>query len=85
VADRSSALSVASPADGLSPPALVGQAHIIDMAFCGLDMSPLINALTARATTDADDAAALIDLASIFLILHKRDEGLALQREALRA
>jgi hypothetical protein len=83
VTDSLPALASALPAERPWPPALVGQAHIIDMAFRGLDMTRLINSLTARATTDPDDAAALMDLASIFLVLHKPEEGLALQREAL--
>jgi hypothetical protein len=84
VTDRSRPCPAASPTDCPPwPPALVGQACIIDMAFRRQDMVPLINTLTARAATNPDDAAALVDLASIFLVLRKRDEGLALQREAL--
>jgi hypothetical protein len=65
------------------PPVLIGQARIIDMAFHGQDLVPLITSLTERANRDPNDAAALMDLAFILVVLQKRDEALALQREAL--
>ncbi|MEI6669425.1 MAG: hypothetical protein WCP29_14835 [Acidobacteriota bacterium] len=65
------------------PPEIVGQARIIDMAFHGQDLMPLVNGLTERARSNPHDAAALMDLASIHIVLQKRAEGLALQADAL--
>lgn len=68
---------------GTWPPALFGQARIIDMAFRGHDLVPLIEELEARAKNNPRDAAAIMDLASILIVLRQREEGFTLQRQAL--
>ena len=65
------------------PPALHGQARIIDMAFRGRDLVPLIEELETRARNNPRDAAAIMDLASILIVLHQREEGFRLQQQAL--
>ena len=82
--DSSAPVSPAStPSDAAWPPALYGQARIIDMAFRGHDMVPLITELETRAKNNPRDAAALMDLASILIVLRQREEGFHLQQQAL--
>ena len=65
------------------PPNLIGQARIIDMAFRGEDLMPLITSLSDRVHADPNDAAALMDLASIHIVLRKSEHGFVFQQAAL--
>jgi len=53
-----------------------GPAHIIDLAFSQRGHDALITSLMERVQANPHDAAALMDLASIFIVRHKREEGL---------
>jgi hypothetical protein len=53
------------------------------MVFEKVDLEPQWAALAARAEADPDDAATLMDLSTMLLLTGQRDEGLALQAQAL--
>jgi hypothetical protein len=63
------------------PPAPIGLARLAKMAFDGMDLGPLWDALSARAA--APDAAALMDLSTLAMLRSRRDDRLALQARAL--
>lgn len=65
------------------PPPVLGLAHLARMVFERADLQPLWDALVARVNADAADAAALFDLSILLLLTGQRDQGLALQRQAL--
>jgi hypothetical protein len=53
------------------------------MVFEGVDIQPLFAQLVGRATTDTTNAAALMDVATMLLLTGDRDNGLAVQAQAL--
>jgi hypothetical protein len=59
-------------------------AKLFKMAFDGCDLKPLRAQITARAESDPQDAAALMDLCLIEQLLGNRAEGLQRQAQALR-
>lgn len=66
------------------PPALTGGlAHYARLVFSGADLQPGWNALMARATAGAGDAGAMLDLSILLQLTGQRDQGLALQADAL--
>ena len=67
----------------VQPPALMGLARLMAMAFQGTDLMPLAQTLITRATEDEHDANALMDLSTILLLQGLRDVGLATQGQAL--
>jgi glutathione synthase/RimK-type ligase-like ATP-grasp enzyme len=62
----------------------IGLAALAGMAFAGTDLLPVQQRLVARLAADAQDAAALMDLATLTQLAGDRAGGLALQRQALR-
>lgn len=70
-------------AEPSEPPALMGLARLMAMAFQGTDLMPLAQTLIARATDDEHDANALMDLSTLLLLQGLRDIGLATQAQAL--
>lgn len=65
-------------------PALMGLAHLMTLAFQGVDLAPLAKALIERASSDEADANALMDLSTILQLQGIRDVGLATQAQALK-
>jgi hypothetical protein len=70
------------PPPPLRPP-LMGLARLMAMAFQGDDLTPLAQTLIARATEDAHDADALMDLSTVLLLQGAREVGLAAQAQAI--
>jgi hypothetical protein len=66
-----------------TPPAIIGLAKLARMVFDRVDLQPQWNALVERATADATDAAAILDLSTMLLVTGDREQGLALQAQAL--
>ncbi len=67
----------------VAPPPVLGLAHLARLVFEQADLQPTWNALAARAEADPTDAAALLDLSTLLLLTGQRDNGLALQAQAL--
>jgi len=63
---------------------IIGAPELIARAFQGEDLNPLAEALRRRVAADAADAAALLDLGTLYVLHGLRDQGLACQAEALR-
>jgi hypothetical protein len=61
----------------------IGMAALARMIFAGQDVQPLFAQLVERATADPSDAAALMDAATLLLLTGDRDNGLAVQAQAL--
>ena len=53
------------------------------MVFAGADLQPTWDALMARATTSPPDVGAMLDLSTILQLVGQREQGLALQADAL--
>jgi hypothetical protein len=66
------------------PAVPVGLPALAKLAFSGNDLSPIWNDLVTGLSTGADEAASLMDLSTIAHLQGRRDDRLALQREALR-
>ena len=65
---------------GATAPAVpIGQPRLLKMAFDGIDLAPLWNALALRAKEDPQDAAALLDLSMIAQIQDRPNDRAALQ------
>jgi hypothetical protein len=65
------------------PAVPIGLASLASWAFAGSDLAPIGNRLMERVTADGQDAAALMDLATILQLVGNRDAGLAWQAQAL--
>lgn len=63
---------------------LIGLAPLMRAAFAGADLKPVAAALIDQATRFADDAAALMDLATVLLLTGHRTLALSTQLEALQ-
>jgi hypothetical protein len=61
----------------------IGLAALARMVFQGLDIQPLFAQLVERASADPTDAAALMDAATMLLLSGDRENGLAVQAQAL--
>jgi len=61
----------------------IGLAALARMTFEQVDVRPLWGELVERATADPTDAAALMDLATMLLLAGDRENGLAVQAQAL--
>jgi hypothetical protein len=68
---------------GGEPPTILGLARLARMVFEHVDLQPLWDILAARATSDATDAAAMLDLATMLLLTGQSEQGLMLQTQAL--
>ena len=66
------------------PPALIGLARLMRMAFDGADLLPIAQQLIERATANEADAEALLDLSTVLQLQGIRDVGLATQAQALQ-
>ena len=65
------------------PPRTAGLAAYARAVFAGGDLQPAWDALMARATATPPDVGAMLDLSTILQLVGRRDEGLALQADAL--
>jgi hypothetical protein len=65
------------------PPVTAGLAGYARAVFAGADLQPTWNALMARATASPPDAGAMLDLSTILQLVGQREQGLALQGDAL--
>jgi hypothetical protein len=74
------ALHVAAATKPMTP---IGVARLSKMMFDGEDLTPLWRELIGKYVYTPDDAAALMDLATIEQLFGNREDGLARQAEAL--
>ena len=72
----------ARTADGRAT--LLGLARLMTMAFEGVDLIPIAKQLIERASANAADAEALLDLSTVLQLQGIRDLGLATQAQALQ-
>ena len=68
---------------GMAGQSSIGLAALARMFFEQADVQPLWSRLVERVTADPTDAAALMDLATMLLLSGDRDQGLAVQAQAL--
>jgi hypothetical protein len=66
-----------------APVVPTGLAPLARLAFAGVDMNPLWSQAIARLAANADDMAAVMDLATIAQLCGQRADGLGLQQRAL--
>lgn len=78
--DSGGALHVAAARKPVTP---IGVARLSKMMFDGEDLTPLWRELIGKYVYAPDDAAALMDLATIEQLFGNREDGLARQAEAL--
>ncbi len=67
----------------LAPSPTGGLADYARIVFRGGDIQPAWDGLMARAAADPGDAGALLDLSTILQLVGQREQGLALQADAL--
>jgi hypothetical protein len=67
------------------PPLTLGLADFARTVFAGGDLTRVWDQLLARATDDPPHVGAMLDLSTILQVTGQRDQGLALQADALRA
>src|SRR5580704_13415367 len=65
------------------PPVTAGLAGYARAVFAGTDLQPMWDALMARATASPADAGAMLDLSTLLQLVGQRQQGLALQADAL--
>jgi hypothetical protein len=65
------------------PPATSGLADYARLIFEGRDVQPTFQALLARATATPADVGAMLDLSTLLQLAGQREQGLALQADAL--
>ncbi|MFZ6748152.1 ATP-grasp domain-containing protein [Undibacterium sp. Ren11W] len=63
---------------------LLGLAPLMRQAFSDVDLKPLGSSLITRVREVPDDANALMDLATVLLLIGQRDTALTMQMEALK-
>src|SRR5665213_2656021 len=64
------------------PPVPIGIPTLVKMAFDGMDLAPVWNALIGRVQENQNDAAALVDLSTIALVQGRPNDRIALQKMA---
>ncbi|WP_010683612.1 ATP-grasp domain-containing protein [Methylobacterium mesophilicum] len=64
---------------------MIGQARLLRAAFEGADMVALAQHIASRANNGMVEAGAALDLATIFLLLHRFEEALKLQNDVLQS
>jgi glutathione synthase/RimK-type ligase-like ATP-grasp enzyme len=67
-----------------APPSTAGLASFARLFFAGVDVQPTWDGLMARATSTPPDVGAMLDLSTMLQLAGQRDEGLALQADALQ-
>ena len=66
-----------------APPTTAGLAEYARAVFAGRDLQPTWERLMARATAEPADLGAMLDLSTILQLVGQREQGLALQADAL--
>jgi hypothetical protein len=66
-----------------APPTTLGLAHFARKVFAGQNLQPTWDALMARAAAVPPDLGAMLDLSIMLQLVARREEGLALQADAL--
>lgn len=66
-----------------APPTTLGLARFARSVFAGQDLQPTWETLMARATAVPPDLGAMLDLSTILQLVGQREQGLALQADAL--
>jgi hypothetical protein len=66
-----------------APPSTLGLAEFARAVFGGEDLTGVWDTLMARATGQSADVGAMLDLSTILQLVGQRDQGLALQADAL--
>lgn len=74
----------ASATLGVGPSPVIGQARLIRAAFEGSDMAAYANEILSQFREGAVEAGAAMDVSTILLLLHRRDNALRLQAEVLQ-
>lgn len=77
-------MSAQSPLNSSTQNTIMGLAPLMKLAFSGDDLKPIGEKLLERSKQHPDDANALMDLATILLLIGQRDIALATQIEALQ-
>lgn len=77
------ALRLPSAPSSPDPTPTLGLAEFARMVFAERDLSPVWNQLMARATSGPADPGAMLDLSTILQLVGQREQGLALQADAL--
>jgi len=67
-----------------APPTPMGMRALAKMAFAGTDLAPLRSTLVHRMVMEPENAAVLMDLATIEQLFGNRDDALHLQADALQ-
>jgi hypothetical protein len=80
----SAARNLADPQGPSEPPSTRGLAEFARAVFGGQDLEGVWGPLLVRASGPAADVGAMLDLSTILQLVGRRDEGLALQADALR-
>ncbi|MDB5409678.1 MAG: hypothetical protein JWL84_4590 [Rhodospirillales bacterium] len=80
----STAPTALPPKAAIDVPVTIGLAALAGMAFAGTDLQPVQRHLVERLTANPQDAAALMDLATLTQLAGDRSQGLALQQQALQ-
>jgi hypothetical protein len=62
---------------------IIGMHKIVSLIYAGADVAPMWNELTQRIRTDATDAAAMFDLATILQTLGRADDARQMFRSAV--
>jgi hypothetical protein len=75
--------ALAARATDVEPPTILGVAELAAFVFVGRDLDPLWAELMAKATATPPDPGAMLDLSTILQLVGRRDDGLALQADAL--
>jgi hypothetical protein len=70
------------PDEAVQPAIPIGIPTLVKMAFDGMELAPVWNALVTRVNDNANDAAALIDLSTIALLQGRPNDRVALQHMA---
>jgi len=78
-----SALRRDSSVEPKAPATTAGLADFARLLFLGADLQPAWDHLMARATASPPDLGAMLDLSTILQLIGRREEGLALQSDAL--
>ena len=77
-------MSAQLPLNSSAQNTIMGLAPLMKLAFSGDDLKPIGEKLLERSKQHPDDANALMDLATILLLIGQRDIALATQIEALQ-
>ena len=76
--------AAAAPEESNAPPTPTGMRALAKMAFTGTDLAPMRSTLIQRMVMEPENAAVLMDLATIEQLFGNREDALQLQADALQ-